>query len=1079
MRGSCNVMLSHNTSDLPDLHHKSGQRNQPEALLTNVHNSFCEVSLSTDTSQNFEYKGSTSTKPLLRKRSLEPLQGIESARQEWVEGSCVSAEITQANVSWLAGDDAVEAITGPALGQMSGHSLQYATVQVTQILDRYSHLRAGGWWVDGLDPLNHWEKMEWGQFKPVTPRQSFDNPDKIIKYETPPRTAIRAIFLAGAVDWPSVETDAAVPILITEGAKKAGVALTLGYAAIALPGVNSGYRTRDKLKNPIAPYLIPDIAAIAHAGRRVYLAFDQDDKPTTVQQVAVALSRFGQLLKAQGCDVRVVRWSTAKGKGIDDLIVNHGSDAFHQAVNNALTLEEWQLWQALENRLTIAPTIRLKTNDLKALSPESIPDFGVIAIASAKGTGKTNLISGLIADQDKALLAGHRISLMRNLSERCGVKYRGDLDKHQGRFIVGDAYTLRVGTCVDSLLAINPDAFKGCDLVLDEACQVLRHLLASSTCNKDGRRPVLLMRFRELLQAAQRVIVADADLDNKAIRYIQQLRGDTTLPFLIRNDYKAPGYPVRFISSPNASAVISELLQDVKAGKQVYVATDSKRGSKRVNQLIKEVNPDVQSLLINSETSGSDLAQAFMEAPDRFLESNPIQVVIASPSAGTGISIEANYFDRVYGIFWGASSTDADMSQALGRVRAAAPRVVWCSKLGRNFSKAGRDTSALKLRNLLKQKTDANTLLIRASLSEHSYDHINSYDWANDPHIGYWAETEAQSNRSMWNLRTALKVRLMHEGNQIESVELEDNEQTRILTRAAREKLQIERAIAVEQAANLTPVEAKQLDQLDGLDEAQRLALQKWQIAEFYCVDVDEVDKDLVLYDNEGRRRGHLLNLESFLYPDVAVAADVRSLEKQAKWQKGLTPWDIGNASLKRWCRHQLDLNAYLTPDRKWSSESLQEFKEHALRLSPQIKAALNFTVTDGMSAVQILNQLLGQMGVECAGKQTRKGDDRLRTYALEPECWQQNTAILKRRKSRQDQLSQGVTPPQFNNQFIGGCDADNDAKTPASKHWRWGTSLSPWTIESVQGHQVIIRGIEGILFEAPIAELTPWDIAV
>ena len=280
------------------------------------------------------------------------------------------------------------------------------------------------------------------------------------------------------------------------------------------------------------------------------------------------------------------------------------------------------------------------------------------------------------------------------------------------------------------------------------------------------------------------------------------------------------------------------------------------------------------------------------------------------------------------------------------------------------------------------------------------------------------------------------------------------------------------------QRANLTPVEAKQLDQLDGLDETQRLALQKWQIAEFYCVDVDEVDKDLVLYDNEGRRRGQLLNLESFLHPDVAAAADVRSLEKQAKWQKGLTPWDIGSASLKHWCRHQLELDAYLMPDKKWSSESLQEFRETALRLSPQIKAALNFTVTPEMSAVQILNQLLGQMGVECAGKQVRKGSDRIRTYALEPECWQRNAAILERRKSRQEQLFQDVTPPQFNNQVIGGCDTSNDSQVPQLQRWRWGTSLSPWIIESVQEPNAVIRGIEGTLFEVSIAELIPWDIS-
>ena len=1068
-------MLTHTTPSLPDLHCKSQQKSKPSASLTRVFTDPSEDDLCVRTSLE-NGCGPHPQKDLLPKQngSITP-QDIASAYQEWIEGSCVSPEIVRANVSWLEGDEAVEAIAGPALGQMTGHSLQYATSRVTQLLDRYNHLKEGGWWVDGLDPLNSWEKMEWGQFKPARPRHSFDNPDKIIKYETPPKTAMRAIFLDGALDWRAVQENAEIPLLITEGAKKAGAALTQSYAAIALAGVNSGYRTKDALKNPIEPYLIPDIAAMAQASRRVYLAFDQDDKPATVQKVSVALSRFGLLLKAQGCDVRIVRWRPAQGKGIDDLIAGHGPEAFHKAVSSALTLEEWQIWQALENRLTLAPTIKIKTNDLKVLSPESVPDSGIIAIASAKGTGKTNLIGGLITDKGKALLAGHRISLMRNLSERCGVKYRGDLDKHAGRFIAGDAYTLRVGTCVDSLLAINPEAFKGCDLVLDEICQVMRHLLTSSTCNKDGRRPVLLARFRELLQAAQRVIIADADLDNKVIRYIQQLREEAAPPFLIYNDYKAPGYPVRFISAPNASAIIDELIRDIQAGKQIYVATDSKRGSARVEKLIKELNQGVQSLLINSETSGSNIAQAFMEAPDHFLCNNPLQVVIASPSAGTGISIEERHFDKVYGIFWGASSTDADMSQALGRVREAAPRVVWCAKLGRNFSKAGRDTSPLKLKNLLKQKADANTLLIRASLSEDSYSSLRNYDWASDPHIGYWAESEAQSNRSMWNLRTALKVRLMHEGNQVEQVELEDNKQTRLLVRAAKDKLQVERAIAIESAVNLTPVEARQLDQLDGLDEAQRLALQKWQIAEFYCISVNEVDRDLVLYDNDGRRRGQLLNLESFLYPDVAMAADVRSLEKQAKWQRGITPWDVGNVSLKQWCRHQLALDTYLEPDQRWNSDSLADFKKKAVQFSTQIKAALNFTVKPEMSAVQILNQLLEQIGVECKGRQARKGGLRVRTYTVVPECREQNTEILERRKLRREKLLEDVTPLAFNSQVLEGCDNKTSRDAEETKYWRWRTSLSPWVIERTQGAQVTIRNISGVLFTVPIEELIPW----
>ena len=920
---------------------------------------------------------------------------IEAARHEWRE-SCVNDSIIQANVKHYSGDDAIEVVCGPALAQIDGHGLQYATGPVRNLLQRYDHLNAGGWWVSGLDPLNDWQRMEWGQFKPITPRTSHSNPDKIIKYETQPKVTPRAIFLDGAVDWAAVQADTSAPRMWAEGAKTAGSGLSVGYNTIALPGVFSGYRSKDALGNPVEPYLIPEVEAMAQPGTIHYLSFDEDEKEATIRNVAIALYRFAMLLIARGCEVRIVRWHSSQGKGIDDLIANHGPDAFHKAVNEALTFDEWQLWQALDNRLTLTPSIRLKTHDLTDLSPESVPDTGVIGVVAPKGTGKTNLINSLITGQDKVLLTGHRISLMRNLSERCDVNYRGDLDKQNGHFIAGDAYTLRIGTCVDSLLAFNPADFKGCDLVLDEVCQVLRHLLTSSTCNKNGKRPVLLMRFRELLQAARRVIIADADLDNKAIAYIQALRGDTTKPFLIRNDYQAPGYDVRFIESPDASAITGELLDDLIAGLRIYIATDSKRSSKRVNRLISELQGQIPNLLINSETSGGPIEQAFMENPDRQLTVIRLQAVTASPSAGTGMSIEGNHFDKVYGLFYGGSITDADMAQALIRVRENVPRVVWCAKYGRSFSKVGRETSPQRLLNVLKQKTDANTLLIRSGLSELASNAISTYDWDNDAHLNYWAKTEAERNRSMWNLRTALKVRLMHEGHQVTVVERSPDSHAKVLLKAARQELQIENAIAIAKSVNLTSAEAKLLEQMDRLDKDQQLALEKWKIAEFYGLAVEAIGVDLVLSDNEGRRRGQLHSLEDFLHPETATDSGLRVLENQALWDKGLTPWDLSDAALKRQVRLELGIGEYLEPDKTWDVHSLAEFKERAMRYAKPIKAALNFTVKESMSGTQILHQLLEQMGVVCVAHQHRVDGKRVRTYGLNATVFAMNEAVLE-----------------------------------------------------------------------------------
>lgn len=945
--------------------------------------------------------------------------------QEWLD-SQVSPGIIDANVRPAEGDDAVDLLTRYAIEQMGGHAAQYATTAVIKLRQRYHHVLAGGWWVSGLDPLADWSPMDWGQLKPTHPRQRWNDPDKVIKYEAPAKQPTRAIFLDGsdAIHWPTVQTDITIPRLWTEGAKKAGAALTQGYAAIALPGVYSGYRTKDRLGNPIPPHLIADVAAMAQPGSIHYLSFDQDEKPTTRRNVAIALTRLGQLLTDQGAHVRVVRWSPSKGKGIDDLITNHGPDAFHRAVEKALTFEEWQLWQALDNRLTLKPTLTLKTHDLTVLTPESIPAAGVIALASAKGTSKTNLVNSLIKDQPKVLLAGHRVSLIRNLCDRGDVHYRGDLDKQGGRFIAGDAYTLRVGTCVDSLLAIDPDAFKGCDLVLDEVCQVLRHLLTSSTCNQQGKRPVLLMRFRQLIRSARRVILADADLDDSALRYIQQLRGDVdpTQPFLIRNDYQAPGYAVRFIQAPDSSAITGELLRDLKNGLRLYIATDSKRGSKRLHRLIEELKGNLPTLLINSDTSGGETERAFIENPDQHLTTIALSAVTASPSAGTGLSIEGEHFDKVYGLFYGASSTDADMAQALGRVRSPIPRVVWCAKYGRSFSKAGRETSPKQLRSLLRQKTQANTLLIRASLSEVGYSELSRYDWEADPHIHYWSQIEAQRNRSMWHLRTALKVRLMHEGHQVEPVTLGKDQQAHTLLKEARNDMKIEQALSVEAARNITQSEAKLYDQMESLEPQQRLSLQKYKIAEFHCVPINEVDADMVFADNSGRRRGQLLNLERMRSPETATDADVRALERQGQWQQGHTPWDLSNATLKREVRKRLGLAAYLEPGKQWDSESLAEFKATALKLAPQVKAALNFTVRPDMSAVQILNQLLEQMGLVCIQFQPRRNGKRLRVYQLDPVVYQQQMEILERRKASREKATDDGTPAPTNKLTGSGC---------------------------------------------------------
>ena len=450
-------------------------------------------------------------------------------------------------------------------------------------------------------------------------------------------------------------------------------------------------------------------------------------------------------------------------KGVDDCIVARGADAFSALYDRAHSLKHWKLAQRLKKTLTWVPSLRIAQADLSTLQIAQLPDEGIVAIASAKGTGKTKFIGGLVKDSDLAILASHRVALARHLCHRLGMDYRGDIDKIKGGdFISGGGYTFRVGTCVDSLLAIDAEKFRGCDLVIDEVCQVLRHLLTSSTCNKEGKRPAILARFRALLQAARRVIVADADLDNQTLNYLKELRQDERDIFLIRNDARQQGYPIRFMEAPDRTATCETLIQDIRdlrSGKVLYITTDSKTLSKTLFQLIAQLYPEKRVLLINSDTSGGEDERAFISNPDEILAQNEYDIILCSPSVATGTSIEVQgIVERVYGIFMGVSGTDADMAQALARVRQPVERVVWCAPTGRNFCKVSRSVNPLELKGHLFERTTVATSLMRSSLKADTLNAIEAINWQSDPNIHLFALLGAAQNFAMRNLRDALYV---------------------------------------------------------------------------------------------------------------------------------------------------------------------------------------------------------------------------------------------------------------------------------------------------------------------------------
>jgi putative DNA primase/helicase len=226
--------------------------------------------------------------------------------------------------------------------------------------DLANTLRSGGWIFEGYLGVS---------VKPDLPRKNAEG--KVIKYESPRGAGNQQLFVPhvsiqiadqimaklGAVrehaellpptaidrefwGW-FLSTD--LPLIVTEGAKKAAAIISAGYPAIALNGV-WGWGTNEKdmfgeiergehgeslkiLNSDLEPFL---------DDREIVLAFDRDESPLTIKKVEAAKTRFRQDMEGIAAGVTQLKWSGHKG--IDDFIAAKGVKALDKAYAKRLEL---------------------------------------------------------------------------------------------------------------------------------------------------------------------------------------------------------------------------------------------------------------------------------------------------------------------------------------------------------------------------------------------------------------------------------------------------------------------------------------------------------------------------------------------------------------------------------------------------------------------------------------------------------------------------------------------------------------------------------------------------------------------
>ncbi|MEM8721004.1 MAG: plasmid replication protein, CyRepA1 family [Cyanobacteria bacterium P01_G01_bin.39] len=939
---------------------------------------------------------------------------------EW-NASGVDDELTNLNVVSLQG-------TSPAEYLLYSNSIPRRNDgRISEgYLQRYAHTDAGGWWCSGIDLLSGDEDI-WGCFKPDQPRNR-DN--KVIKYEHPPKAATGLFALKVSLKiwhkiaertevsilpedinqesadlgfWQWLIAHPEVPLCLTEGAKKAGALLSAGYGAVALPGINNGYRTpKNEMGKRIGKsHLIPQLAKLATSGRKVYLVFDQDTKPKTVKAVNAAIKKTGYLLQKAGCEVKVITWNSAWGKGVDDLIASQGQDCFIRAFNDALDLDTWKArsW----SKLTYASDLEVNSRYLRELNIP--PKTRLVGIKSAKGTGKTEFLAKIvtkaIASGQKVLVIGHRVQLVKELCQRFGLGYVTEVDPLNPQ-------TPGYGLCIDSLhgssqAQFNPDDWHNSLVIIDEVEQVLWHALNSSTCKE--RRVEILKSLKTLMQNVLghqgQLYIADADLSDIALDYLISLSAVETKPYIIQNNWhnnRASSWQVYDYSGKTPKKLVGNLEAHIQQGGKPFICLSaqkltSKWSTQTLEAYLKQKFPHKRILRIDSESLVDHQHPAYkcisqLEQTLRYYD-----VVLASPSIETGISIElADHFTSVWAIAQGIQAENA-VRQTLARLRQNVTRHLWCAKY--SFNKIGNGSTSIPA--LLSSNQRFTQLNIRL-LQQSDFAYLDDLDTGFQAEsLLCWAKMAVRYNAGAINYRNSILAGLKAEGHQI--IDAVQYQPSSGITPTQSSNCLVT-AIAEISTQNYL-AECREIAAAASLDESQYLALKKrliksmsdrrqlrkYELQERYHL---PITPELVSLDDEGWYQK--IRLHYFLILGRPFLAD-----RDAKVARKLIEQGNGSLFLPDFNSSQLGaivgsleilgipiLLQDVCRELRNTDDDLQSLAAIAHSNRREIKTILNLGIAKNYSPITVVSRLLGKIGckIKCLRYESHN-QKRVRVYQI------------------------------------------------------------------------------------------------
>lgn len=634
-------------------------------------------------------------------------------------------------------------------------------------------------------------------------------------------------------------------------------------------------------------------------------------------------------------------------------------------------------------------------------------------VKSPKGTGKTTVLKGLIEQHDgKVLVVGHRRSLLRDQASKLGLDYYQDMkNDNQLNHSQGLAITL------DSLTRLTMKHWDNVLLIFDEVAQVFSHLTGDTALREFRHQTV--ERVEWLLRHSQRAICLDADLSTVEVDHVSAITR-TDHVAVLWNQYVAGGRT--FVQYKTTNDLSMRLLEAVKQGKRVFVTCNTKKLVQRLRRAIQNACPNASVLSITSDNSSSQAVIELMQDVNQAIAA--YDVVITSPSFGTGVDVTVSHFDEVYAFVSRCESQSAtDIMQHIHRVRNPKDTTVHYAV------QAGYQdvpVTEAEVRGLVLRKAELREGLVR--LRDNGDVVLNLENDARQRYLNLLVSVIARRNASVYDLNESLRRQILKEGYTHTTADMSDKEdeveQTRQALKAAREQLRQEQVQAITSADDIDYKQALTILEPDReTTEAEQAAAHKAVIRHTYGLET--VTEDWVEFHKDGKGRRQVETFVDVLFtPDVVLAErDRKQRDEDERMDTDLSHYLPRTELLRRLIPDPVWNREPLTHQRLVESGYVDVLREHELDIQALLGVKPNHK-----QPIKTVQDCLRLMGLKMSGKRQRvrgcptstsptsigmvtrprgtdyastRLSDRIRVYVLDERSWERMHGVWLRTRHR------------------------------------------------------------------------------